>query len=133
MRVKNCALSSSRRPPWVQPCSGQAKIRSISEEKFSSPPPSLPMPKISSGCASPCALHGVPHSRQQASYSQSRAATISVSARWLSCCNMLSSVTRASVCAQAMRTIMRRRNSRSSRINPASSLTLLSASCNHAA
>ncbi|SRN39199.1 Uncharacterised protein [Shigella flexneri] len=44
---------------------------------------------------------------------------------------MLSSVTSASVCAHAMRTIMRRRNSRSSRINPASSLTLLSASCNH--
>ncbi|MDI5424778.1 hypothetical protein MJM99_31280, partial [Salmonella enterica subsp. enterica serovar Kentucky] len=41
-------------------------IRSISDEKFSSPPPSLPMPKISSGCGTPCGLQGVPHSRQQA-------------------------------------------------------------------
>ena len=36
-------------PLRVEPCSGQAKIRSMSEEKFSSPPPSLPMPRISSG------------------------------------------------------------------------------------
>ncbi len=108
-----------------------AKIRSISEEKFSSPPPSLPMPKISSGCASPCALHGVP---PLAAASVIQPVTRRNNQRLRQMAELLQYALFSNQCQRlrpgAMRTIMRRRNSRSSRINPASSLTLLSASCN---
>ena len=51
-RVKKSSLSMARAPS-VSPFSGNTKMRSMSEEKFSSPPPSLPMPSTISGCASP--------------------------------------------------------------------------------
>src|ERR1019366_7883375 len=46
--------------PSVSPLSRYNGTRSMSEEKFSSPPPSLPTATMISCCASPAALRGWP-------------------------------------------------------------------------
>ena len=64
-RVKNSSLAMARAPS-VSPCSGNSSTRSMSEEKLSSPPPSLPMPTTISGCASPRRGARLPVARDQA-------------------------------------------------------------------
>ena len=60
-RIKNCWLSIHRLPPWVSPPAGKLNIRSMSEDKFSSLPPSLPMPNTTNSCGLPSPSTGCPH------------------------------------------------------------------------
>ena len=52
---------SAGRTPSVSPASAYRNTRSMSDEKLSSRPPSLPMATTISGTSTACALRGLPN------------------------------------------------------------------------
>ena len=108
-RVKNSSLAMARAPS-VSPCSGNSSTRSTSEEKFSSPPPSLPMPMTTSGCALAgrgARLAVARHQRRRAPWAT--AVAIAASAKAVSSASVSGSCAQPARSRQAMRTSSWRR------------------------
>ena len=110
-------MSTLRRPPSVCPFSGKVKMRSMSEEKFSSLAPSLPSASTTSCWGSPEWPIGVPRSTHCHSWSRVRLASMSESARSEVSRTVSSKSASPPMSRQAIRTISRRRSRRRSGIS----------------
>ena len=125
-RVKKSSLSMQRAPAVV-PLSGNRKMRSMSEEKLSSPPPSLPMPSTMNAWRSPAVLSGSPYVRTRSWLAYSTAAWMAASANALVSASVSFSVAQPARSRHAMRTISRSRWRRSAAMNPARSGSAITA------
>ncbi len=119
-RVKKSSLSMQRAPEVV-PLSGNTKMRSMSDEKLSSHPPSLPMPSTMKGCATPATLRGSPYMRARSWPAYSTAASMAASANALVSASVSESGAQPARSRQAIRTISRSRWRRRAAMNPARS------------
>ena len=127
-RRKNSLLSSARGPSQVPACS-KANIRSTSDEKLSSSPPSLPMPSTVSSTGWPCAPRGWPSCSTCQPYRCARAPSMQASASADSAVSVSSRLAHPARSRQAMRSISRWRSTRSACRRSASSARLASAAC----
>ena len=109
---KKRSLSTLRLPPSVCPFSGKVKMRSMSEEKFSSLAPSLPSARTMSCWGSPECPIGVPRSAHCHSWSRSTLAPMIASARSEVSPTVSSKSARPPMSRHAIRTISRRRRRR---------------------
>ncbi len=113
-RLKYSPLSTTRAPS-VSPDCANRNTRSISDEKFSSWPPSLPMPSTISGTSAPPGLRGRPNGVCRCLCAAAAAARMQASASSDRLRKVSATLARPAISRQAMRSISRRRHSRSTR------------------
>ena len=123
-RWKYSSLAVARAPS-VSPSSANSRMRSMSEEKFSSRPPSLPMPSTIIGTLAPERLRGVPKTGDNRRAAMSLATRIAASAKSDRSCSVSATPARPTISRQAMRSSSRRRQTRSSNTASASVLAAM--------
>ena len=130
--VKNSLLPSLRGPS-VSPSSAYTKIKSISDETFSSPPPSLPMPMTSNSCGlKPDSPSGRPNCSRNAGIKQLSACRTHTSASAVMACITSFKSARPLRSRRISLTITCLRNMRKARVNSASSSRFRPVCCNKA-